>query len=247
MQIISAVLGGTVAALLGNSGINMYQTYSLASAAADQQQHKTTVQSSSRSRRGPIISQYISSSDGKVNAPTDKSVDEIVSDLKQLKRSDFVALWLGCEAPSTIKDVDGDWNGVLLDNSGLTSVSNILTDVLFGWRHGKWNGKAFDASIEGGTNRFFPKSGDGEIEREHKFDCKIDTSLVHPNTKSLNLLYADHQSRLSLWHTMRDEIRVLRLSGNKGSVLLGLGCMKWSGAYWRGGMMNSSPFCLWRG
>ena len=221
----------------------MYQTYSLASAAADQQQHKTC--QSSHSRGGPIISEYISPSDGKVNAPTDKSVDEIVSDLKQLKRSEFVALWLGCEAPSTIKDVDGDWNGLLLANGPImTSVSNFLTDVLFGRRHGKWNGKAFDASIDGGMNLFFPKSGNAGIEREHKFDCKIGTSLVYPNTKSLNLQYADHQSRLSLWHTMRDEIRVLRISGNKGSVLLGLGCMKWSGAYWRGGMMNSSHILL---
>jgi len=40
---------------------------------------------------------------------------------------------------------------------------------------------------------------------------------------------------------MRDEMRVLRLDLADGDVMIGAGCMAWSG-----GMLNASPFCAYR-
>jgi hypothetical protein len=74
---------------------------------------------------------------------------------------------------------------------------------------------------------------------------------------ALILDYNRYQPWYSPWRTMTDEIRVVRLSspspssflgvapgdgeGSDGTVLLGWGCMKWSG-----GILNASPFCLYR-
>ena len=160
MQIISALLGGTIAALGGSSGINMYQSFRIA-----QNQHRQQpAPANSRTatgRQSPILEQYISSTDGKVCAPPNKSVDDVVSDLQRLRRSELIELWMNCEAPAqNMKSVDGDWNGVLLDNNGLlmTKISEFLTDALFGRNFDKWNGKAFRAGESGGINRFLPKS-----------------------------------------------------------------------------------------
>ena len=41
---------------------------------------------------------------------------------------------------------------------------------------------------------------------------------------------------------MVDELRVLKLPEDSSvEVMIGMGCMAWSG-----GMLNASPFCLWR-
>eukprot|EP00563_Minutocellus_polymorphus_P011055 CAMPEP_0181070906 /NCGR_PEP_ID=MMETSP1070-20121207/27735_1 /TAXON_ID=265543 /ORGANISM="Minutocellus polymorphus, Strain NH13" /LENGTH=233 /DNA_ID=CAMNT_0023151821 /DNA_START=139 /DNA_END=836 /DNA_ORIENTATION=- len=233
----------------------MYQSFRLS---GQNQEHQPAPAKESRRRSlqtaRPILGQYISSTDGKICAPSDKSVDDIVSDLQQLRRSEFLELWMGCEAPpQNMKSVDGDWNGVLLDNNGIlmTKVSEFLTDALFGRKFGKWNGKAFHAGENGGgVNRFFSRSNDADsatIQYEHKFDCRVEASQLDRNGESLVLRYANYQNRLSPWHTMRDEIRVLPVKGRKnGGILLGLGCMRWSGAYVRDGMLNSAPFCLYR-
>jgi len=245
MQIVSALFGGTIAALGGSSAINMYQSYQMQRAPASSP-------AANRNQESPLLGQYVSSTDGKVCAPTDKSVDGIVADLRRLRRSEFLELWIRCEAPpQDMKSIDGDWNGALLDNNGflMTKVSKFLTDALFGRKYGPWNGKAFRAGERGGINRFLAKSNDDddEIQFEHKFDCRVEASKLDRNGKALVLQYASHQNRLSPWHSMRDEIRVLPIKGRKnGGVLLGLGCMKWSGAYLRDGMLNSAPFCLYR-
>lgn len=253
MQIISALLGGTIAALGGSSGINMYQSFRIAQ---NQHQHQQSAPANSRtSSQSPILEQYISSTDGKICAPPNKSIEDIVSDLQRLRRSEFIELWMNCEAPvQNMKSVDGEWNGVLLDNNGLlmTKVSEFLTNALFGRKFDKWNGKSFRAGESGGINRFLPRSNsndrsNNDVQYEHKFDCRVEASKLDTSGKALVLQYANHQNRLSPWHSMRDEVRVLPIKGRKnGGVLLGLGCMKWSGAYVRDGMLNSAPFCLYR-
>ena len=248
MQIISVLIGGTIAALGGSSGINMFQSLRIS-----QKEHQQPATANT------ILEQYISSTgDGKVSAPSNKSVDDIVADLQRLRRSEFLELWMACDAPAqNMKSVDGDWNGVLLDNNGLlmTKVSEFLTDALFGRKFDKWNGKAFRIGESGGINRFLPKcngndrsSGTNEVQYEHKFDCRVEKSKLDQSGEALVLQYANHQGRLSPWHSMRDEIRVLPINKGKkdGGILLGLGCMKWSGAYVRDGMLNSAPFCLYR-
>jgi len=255
MQVVSALLGGTIAALGGSSAINMFQSFRLSE---QNGQHQPASVKASRRRSlqacamvVPVLEQYME--DGKICAPSDKSVKDIVSDLQQLRRSELMELWLACEAPpQNMKSMDGDWNGVLLDNNGMlmTKVSEFLTDALFGRKFGKWNGKAFRAGENGGgINRFYSRRSnddDNTVQYEHRFDCRVAASQLDRKGDALVLKYANHQNRLSPWHSMRDEIRVLPMAGRSGGVLLGLGCMKWSGAYVRDGMLNSAPFCLYR-
>ena len=256
MQVVSALLGGTIAALGGSSAINMFQSFRLSE---QNGQHQPASVKASRRRSlqacamvVPVLEQYLE--DGKICAPSDKSVEDIVSDMQQLRRSELMEFWMACEAPpQNMKSMDGDWNGVLLDNNGvlMTKVSEFLTDALFGRKFGKWNGKAFRAGENGGgINRFYSRRSnddDNTVQYEHRFDCRVDSSQLDRKGDALVLTYANHQNRLSPWHSMRDEIRVLPMTGRRGDgVLLGLGCMKWSGAYVRDGMLNSAPFCLYR-
>jgi hypothetical protein len=122
-----------------------------------------------------------------------------------------------------------------------TSASNILTNKLFG-RGRQWNGKAF--FVDGkGANRFYSKSEPGSTEKEHSFDYTLEqTRIIGSKGESVLLRYDQYQSGLSLWRSMKDEIRLLPLSEDVGGqVLLGMGWMTWSG-----GILNASPFCLWR-
>mmetsp|Transcript_9915 Transcript_9915/g.9602 ORF Transcript_9915/g.9602 Transcript_9915/m.9602 type:complete len:263 (-) Transcript_9915:149-937(-) len=262
MQLIGPLVGGTVAAIVANSGLNMYQTFSIVSRElnindSNDNDEYLAAMSVSAKNRSPILNEYMSTSKG--TSGYKKSMAEVLLDLKGLKRSEFIELWHSCEAPSGMKQVDGEWNGILLDNNGpiMTSVSNILSNTFFAKNHGNWKGKKFDrkrSSSEGdGINRFsprnskYPKEDNGlpqKMELEHRFDCQIESSLLDTG-KVLSLKYANYQSPFSLWHSMRDEVRVLKLS-NGDKILVGLGGMKWSGAFWRDGMMNACPFLLWK-
>ena len=97
-----------------------------------------------------------------------------------------------------------------------------------------------------GINRFHSKAASGTTENEHSFDSCIQPSRLNDNIDDSNsvvaLTYSNYQAPLSLWKTMMDELRVVPMAeGSDGQVLIGLGCMAWSG-----GMLNASPFCLWR-
>jgi hypothetical protein len=241
MMMVPTLLGGIstiVATLVVSSGVNMFQSYTLSSSFSPPSSTQT-------------LNKYVKS-DGQVIVPS-KIVDEIVDDIKQMSRRDLLQLWLRCDVPSSLPSIDGDWNGVLLDNNGpvMSTVSTILTDGLFG-RGRKWKGKAFHSLARKGINRFSPRrvgedvSAQSDTHFEHQFDLSFENSRLDPKSESLTLRYSNYQSRLSLWHSMRDEVRVLCLDEEGRGILLGLGCMKWSGALWRDGMMNSSPFCLFR-
>lgn len=90
------------------------------------------------------------------------------------------------------------------------------------------------------------------VVEQHPFDISINPSSVQQNKQSVVIRYGQYQSIVSLWKTMVDEIRILPLSvildettlpsaATDIEVMIGLGCMKWSG-----GMLNASPFCLYR-
>jgi hypothetical protein len=116
-----------------------------------------------------------------------------------------------------------------------------LTNKLFG-RGRQWNGKAFFEDGKG-VNRFYSKSELENTEKEHSFDYTVEqTRIIGSKGESVLLRYDEYQSRFSLWRSMKDEIRLLPLSEDVGGqVLLGMGWMTWSG-----GILNGSPFCLWR-
>jgi hypothetical protein len=97
-----------------------------------------------------------------------------------------------------------------------------------------------------GVNRFFSSDDtnvDGtardyvEIQTEHTFDYCIEASPLD-GKPSLRLAYTRHQFPLSLWRTMRDEMRLIPCAD--GKVMIALGLMGWSG-----GIFNAQPFCLY--
>lgn len=91
--------------------------------------------------------------------------------------------------------------------------------------------------------------------KEHSFDYTITSTSTKPSlfsdesTKisSIQLKYEKYQSPLSLWRTMVDEVRLLKVPIIEDDeekfdlILLGMGSMAWSG-----GMYNCQPFCLYR-
>ena len=151
-----------------------------------------------------------------------------------------------------VLDLEGEWQGALLDNHGpimvrigdlrhtvalpsltlhtQTLVTKFLTHVLFG---PTWMGKEFFRNGKGGINVFLHK-------KKHTFDVLHGAPSRLDSKGSLCLEYHKYQGRWSLWRTMRDELRVVPAQQHY-DVLIGMGSMAWSG-----GMLNASPFCLWR-
>lgn len=189
------------------------------------------------------------------SAPVGKTTREVIRDLERMKREELLTLFLSCTAPTELTQIQGEWDGTLLENNGvvMTNVSALISNKLFG-RGRTWNGKAFSAAkpeepLASGINRF--RSGDdpsvdsnGAITTNHSFDYSVSESVFGIN-RSVRLKYANYQALLSPWRTMNDEVRVLRMPSSSGSteedggILIGVGWMAWSG-----GSLNCQPFCL---
>jgi hypothetical protein len=96
----------------------------------------------------------------------------------------------------------------------------------------------FDAAI--GPTRF--PSPRGRQRSKHRDDSSNESEDSGSKSElALILTYRRHQPWYSPWRTMTDELRLLRTSPSSPTVLLGWGCMAWSG-----GTLNASPFCLYR-
>ena len=215
---IAALSGVVVAILAGGSGTNMLQTYRIA--------NKTSSPPSLDS------SKNWSTQDG------------AVEHLKSLNRKELLELFSASRVCAPSQDLQGDWNGALLDNNGyvMTKVSSIITNGLFGMGR-TWNGKSFGSESKG-MNRFFGRRKDNDantriIETEHGFEYTIQQSKILPTgQESIQLKYSKYHLPISMFYTMMDE---LRLVPGHDDVLIGMGCMGWSG-----GMLNCQPFCLWK-
>lgn len=194
----------------------------------------------------------------------DDSTKTVISKVQCMNRKELLELYFRSRGPADLSEIEGAWDGCLLDNNSrvMTFVTAFITDRLFGMGR-KWNGKEFGVNSESdddkqpptpqGINRFHPRSGNDNsqssiAESEHLFDMRLQTSKLdrskNDNTQkspdSLVLEYTAHQSPLSLWRTMMDEVRIVPLDGDT-RVLIGLGYMAWSG-----GRLNASPFLLFR-
>ena len=131
-----------------------------------------------------------------------------------------------------------------------------MTNQLFG-KNEPWNGKTFGASNVG-INRFVQtkkedsneKNSSTSIRKTHNFAYTIQPSIF--GGSSIQLKYSPYQGNLSLWKTMVDELRIIKVpkgkiersnqqnnGDNTDYILLGMGSMAWSG-----GMYNCQPFCL---
>jgi hypothetical protein len=96
----------------------------------------------------------------------------------------------------------------------------------------------FDVGV--GPTRF--PSPRGRQQTKHRNICSNESGDSGSRDElALILTYRRHQPWYSPWRTMTDELRLLRTSPSGPTVLLGWGCMAWSG-----GILNASPFCLYR-
>jgi len=199
-----------------------------------------------------------------------RNTQEAVSVLQSMSRAELLRVYIASEEPPKTLDVlEGEWDGLLLNNNGpiMTSVSIFLTNRLFG-RGREWNGKGFSNNVGStsstrrlGFNRFHgqqprennhipsdekgkecsAKAGHSVMEQQHTFEYGIENSRLDSSRKSIILQYSNHQGPLSLWKTMSDELRIIRIPGEDSMLMIGFGSMAWSGGHW-----NASPFCLWK-
>lgn len=176
-----------------------------------------------------------SSSPPKLPEVACQSTEAMLMYLQSLSRKELLLLFCASPAPSDLDVLLGEWSGILLDNNdlGMTRIgSKFMSNVLFG-KGRPWNGKMFGQGGKG-MNRFRGKYN-GAMQMEHSFDFSLQESILNKGTKSVLLDYSKYQFPLSLWRTMKDEVRCLPCG-----VLIGFGCMAWSG-----GMRNAAPFCLY--
>lgn len=165
---------------------------------------------------------------------------DAVKHLQSLKRKELLELFMSSEVPTDLSKIAGEWDGILLENNGpiMTKISNLMTNGLFALGGGRrWAGKRFSVDGKSGINRFFNENT-SSYEAQIGFDVSIHDSSLHAPHPCIRLVYSNHQSSLSLWKTMVDELRILP---GYEDVLLGVGSMAWSG-----GSANSAPFCLHR-
>ncbi|KAL7576299.1 hypothetical protein ACA910_018122 [Epithemia clementina (nom. ined.)] len=251
VPVVKLVVGAIASTLTVSCLRNCLQTIEIAS--EERVEHSVSLGLSIQDRLSDIVLTPPSQSDKVDDGDADCSL--LLDEFKSLSRKGSLCLFLSCPSIS-IKDVEGEWNGLLLENNGwvLTQVTSFITNQLFG-RGMPWNGKAFDRSSRKGINRFVSrKEGNGEtvVLKCHEFGFSQEPSRllmsVGPDESALTgsscvaLTYSPYHPGLSLWKSMRDELRLVPLpSSSNVQILIGLGYMAWSG-----GIRNASPFCLWR-
>lgn len=253
MLTIPQLCGGAIIGILGGSTItNVIETISICSS----HDRSGDTYGSCDAGGSKLLNEYVqesSSNIGLTASAPDKSTEQVISDLKKMKRKDLISLFLHLPAPAILADnntgkgISGEFDGILLDNGIImTSVANFITNVLFSMGR-KWNGKSFSLAqnnskkgVFKGINRFQKVSMESiNTELEHQFDYSVAKSkLGDISGDSMRLIYADYQQPFSLWKSMEDELRLLR-SDDGSEILLGMGSMAWSG-----GFMNCQPFCL---
>jgi hypothetical protein len=116
LPIASAAAGAITATLALSSGRNMLQTFQIS---RGNQENTDT--------KAPWIppSLHRHLSDPTITSTT----ASVVSDLEELSRKELVELFLTCQPPENISAIEGEWNGVLLENNGFVLVSSDYTFV----------------------------------------------------------------------------------------------------------------------
>lgn len=63
------------------------------------------------------ISDDSSDSVNKIVAPHGRSKDDVLEDLKSMKRKELLTLFRYCDTPDDLRVLEGEWDGVLLNNN----------------------------------------------------------------------------------------------------------------------------------
>jgi hypothetical protein len=114
LPIASAAAGAVTAALALSSGRNMLQTFQISRGYQETTDTKAPW-------IPPSLHRHLS--DPTVSSTT----SSVVSDLEDLSRKELVELFLSCQRPENISAIEGEWNGVLLENNGFVLVSSDYT------------------------------------------------------------------------------------------------------------------------
>jgi hypothetical protein len=122
LPIAKAAAGAVTATLALSSGRNMLQTFQISRA------HQETTDT-----KAPWVppSLHRQSDPDPVTDPTSTTVTakSVVSDLEELSRKELVELFLSCQPPANAAEIEGEWNGVLLENNGFVLVGSNYTFV----------------------------------------------------------------------------------------------------------------------
>jgi hypothetical protein len=254
VQAAKVAASGVILILASQCARNMIQTARIAASASSSASPTPLPENSLPS----ITLDTVDVDDSKDTADCMDDPPRAVRYLQSLTRPQLLELFASSTPPHDLSVLNGEWNGLLLDNNGkiMTAVSNIMTHRLFGGGM-RWNGKQFSSyrakNGGNGVNRFVTATDSSTttttteqsispkkiVEKRHEFDYEIQDSKLYPGSQSIRLRYDHHHVRLSPWHTMNDELRLVRVG--EMDALVGMGCMAWSG-----GMLNAAPFCLWR-
>jgi hypothetical protein len=113
LPIARAAAGAVTATLALSSGRNMLQTFQISRA----HQETTDIKAP---WIPPSLHRHMSDPD-----PTSKTdTASVVSDLKELGRKELVELFLTCQPPANVSEIEGEWSGVLLENNGFVLVGS---------------------------------------------------------------------------------------------------------------------------
>jgi hypothetical protein len=124
LPIAKAAAGAITATLALSSGRNMLQTFQLSRA------HQETTDTKAP-WVPPSLHRHLTDPDP---TSTTLTANSIVSDLEELGRKELVELFLACQPPASAAEIEGEWNGVLLENNGFVLVSTNNTH----FRRGLW-------------------------------------------------------------------------------------------------------------
>lgn len=120
IPVVNAAVSAVTAVLALSSARNMIQTVQLSRA-----NQNSIPTSTSAAVSLPQILQAHLKSDVELTAET------VVEELQTLKRKELFEIYFGSRAPRDLSEIEGEWNGILLDNNGWVMVRDCLTIYLF--------------------------------------------------------------------------------------------------------------------
>jgi hypothetical protein len=123
LPIAKAAAGAVTATLALATGRNMLQTFQISRA------HQETIDTKAP-WIPPSLHRHLSDPD---STSTAVAANSVVSDLEKLTRKELVELFLTCQPPANAAEIEGEWNGVLLENNGFVLVGSNYT---FDFRRG---------------------------------------------------------------------------------------------------------------
>jgi len=117
LTVARAAAAAVTATLALSSGRNMVQTFQVS-----REHQRSRERSLSSSIPAPAIHRF--------SLDSQATTASVVKQIEQMNRKELVEVFLSCEAPTDLSEIQGEWNGVLLDNNGFVMVGSTQTRTL---------------------------------------------------------------------------------------------------------------------